>query len=98
MTYININALDIQFETAEAPALSFEDWAKKNDLYFVVTELEAMDHELHRGTHKAQVFREEEKLSEAYGDGVLEALLGLAKECLGKRWGDVLAPTKFRGI
>lgn len=98
MTYININALDIYCESAKNPILSFEDWAKENDLYFVVTELEAMDYNIYRGTHKAQMFSGEDLLVTAQGNGVLEALLALTYECLGKEWGEIKAPTKFKGI
>lgn len=103
MTYININALDFDYENAKQPALSFEDWANKNEMYFQVAELEAMDGNLHMGTHRVKMFWGEHKLAIGYGDGILEAFIDLAKNTTGREWfcgqdNSIKAPMKFKGI
>lgn len=102
--YININALDSKFESAKRPIYSFEDWANLHDLYFIGQELDAMDGNLHLGTHKIQMYCGEYKLQTAQGDGVLEAFINLAKQCVGREWFlganevSIKAPMKFKGI
>lgn len=102
--YININALNVEFELTKRPIYSFEDWANLHDLYFAGQELDAMDGNLHLGTHKIEMYRGEYKLQFAYGDGVLEAFINLAKQCTGKEWFlgadevTIKAPMKFKGI
>lgn len=102
--YININALDVEFKTAERGAISFEDWANENDLYFVITELDGMDLNLSLGTHEVVMYKDEVPLDRGRGDGVLEAFIDLIKKCAGCKWrgGEkqfaIEAPQKFKGI
>lgn len=102
--YININALDVEFKIADRPAYSFEEWAELNNLNFIVKELDAMDPALGRGTHMAQMFSNNVMLHNGYGDGILEALIDLAKGATGITWKlsehdiKIEAPMKFKGI
>lgn len=100
--YININALNIEFKSTDRPAYSFEEWANLNDLSFMVKELDAMDPFLDRGTYMVQMFKDDVMLANNYGDGILEALINLAKCTVGTTWKldgfTIEAPTKFKGI
>lgn len=102
--YVNINALDVEFKSANRPAYSFEDWAKLNDLYFIVEELDAMDGNLHLGTHRVNMYKDEYWLEKGYGDGILESFISLIRSCTGREWFltadevQVKAPMKFKGI
>lgn len=102
MTYININAINIEIEKADAPIITFEDWSNENDLDFLVTELEAMDVNIHLGTYRVHMFWNHNKLYTAYGAGPIEALIALAKEISGRSFeiGNTIikAPMKFKGI
>lgn len=102
MTYININALNIEIEKAETPIMTFETWANENDLDFLITELEAMDGNIHLGTHRVQMYWNYNQLYTTYDNGPIEALIALAKEIAGRSFqiGDttIKAPMKFKGI
>lgn len=101
-SYININALDIDFIGAERGAITFEDWANQNELCFTVTELDGMDENLHLGTHMVNMYVGESYLTHAYGYGSLEALINLAKGSTGTTWSvggnTIKAPMKFKGL